>query len=345
MRITHIIFSFTTGGAETMLADIVGHQADDAEVDIIIINKFYDEDLVRKVSKQVTVYLINRTVNSKNPLPIIRLNILLFKIKPDAIHCHSHNIIPLLLPQLKKRAVLTVHALSVKTKYFKQYKKLFAISQVVKEDIFKRTDIHAILVYNGICLAKIDPKGEETESGIFRIVLVSRLLHTKKGQHLAIAALHILRDRGFTNIQLDLIGTGNSEQFLKELTIKHGLTEHVNFLGLKDRDYIYSHLKDYDLLIQPSLYEGFGLTVAEGMAAKVPVLVSDIDGPMEIIENGKYGFHFEVGNAEKLAEQLQYILSNYNSEQMEHIVEEAYKHVKENFEIADTVSNYNKNYN
>ena len=48
----------------------------------------------------------------------------------------------------------------------------------------------------------------------------------------------------------------------------------------------------YDLLVQPSRYEGFGLTVVEGMAAGVPVLVSDIEGPMEVIDKGRHGFAF-----------------------------------------------------
>ena len=141
------------------------------------------------------------------------------------------------------------------------------------------------------------------------------------------------------NIQLDIIGEGNSEEYLKNLTTKYNLIDQIRFLGLKDRNYIYEHLKDYDLLIQPSLNEGFGLTVAEGMAAKIPVLVSDIDGPMEVIGSGKYGFFFKVGNAEKLAEQ--YI---YSTERLEKIINNAYIFVKYNFDIQSTACNYIKQY-
>ena len=35
-------------------------------------------------------------------------------------------------------------------------------------------------------------------------------------------------------------------------------------------------------------------TLAEALAAKVPVLTSDLDGPMEIICNGKYGYFFRL---------------------------------------------------
>jgi len=52
-------------------------------------------------------------------------------------------------------------------------------------------------------------------SRFFKIVQVSRLNHLKKGQHIAIEALKVLKDKGFDNIHLDFIGEGESEQFLK----------------------------------------------------------------------------------------------------------------------------------
>ena len=63
-------------------------------------------------------------------------------------------------------------------------------------------------------------------------------------------------------------------------------------------------------MVQPSIYEGFGLTVAEGMIAGLPVLVSDVEGPMEIIQNGQYGYCFQVGNAEDMANKLVEMLQN-----------------------------------
>lgn len=67
------------------------------------------------------------------------------------------------------------------------------------------------------------------------------------------------------------------------------LEDHVIFEGLKEQAWIYENLCRYDLFIQPSRYEGFGLTVAEAISAKVPVLVSNIEGPLEIIDGGRLG--------------------------------------------------------
>lgn len=344
MKIAHLIYSFNTGGSETMLVDIANEQVNYADVSIVIINKIFNSLLLKKLDKRVKVYFTLRTESSNNPYPIIKFNLLLLKLSADVLHCHNQNIIPLLLPVLKKKSVLTVHDVNINTKYFKQYKKVFAISQRVKEDILNRSGINAILVYNGICISAVMQKEDNTKQTIFKVIEISRLEHKKKGQDLAIEALYILKTKDIKNIQLDFIGTGSSEQYLIDLTVKYDLTDQVHFLGQKERDYIYTHLIEYDLLIQPSLYEGFGLTIIEGMAAKVPVLVSNVDGPMEIIENGKYGYYFESGIAENLAEQLQYILSNNISEKYQLKIGTAYNHVKTNFDVKLTAQNYINNY-
>ncbi len=345
MKITHLIFAFNTGGSETMLVDIVNEQCNYAEISIIIINNKYNQSLIKKIDKSVKVYYINRKEGSKNLFKLFKINLLVLKIKPDILHCHNHNIIALLFRKIYKKIVLTLHCLDIPTLYLNRYKKLFAISEAVKKNVFIRTNICSEVVYNGIITSKISERNKQELEKDFKIVIVGRLNHQIKGQHLVIEALKVLKNKGYENIQLDLIGEGEGEQFLFNLAERNNLLSQVEFLGLKDRDYIYSHLKDYDLLIQPSLYEGFGLTIAEGMAAKVPVLVSDIDGPMEIIENGKYGFHFETGNALKLAEQIEYIIYNYSSNDFAVKIESAYLHVKENFEISSTAKKYLSFYN
>jgi len=200
--------------------------------------------------------------------------------------------------------------------------------------------MNAILVYNGICTKLVQQKTNFNIGKSFKIIIVSRLRHEKKGQHIAIEALKSLKKKGITNIKLDLIGEGPSELYLKKLVEENGLNNDINFIGLKDKNYIYNHLKDYELLIQPSFYEGFGLTVLEGMVAKVPVLVSNIDGPMEIIDYGEYGYSFEVGNAENLADQIKNIQLNYTQQEFKKKVQDAYQIVKLDFDISKTASEY-----
>jgi glycosyltransferase involved in cell wall biosynthesis len=344
MKIVHIIFALQTGGSETMLVDIVNEQVLKVDVNLVIINDSYNKELVQQIDNKVKVYFINRKEGSRNPFSVIKLNALLYYLNADIIHCHNHNIIPLFLSIFRRKAVLTLHCMGIPTLYLNKYIKLFAISKAVKSDILERSNIISEVIYNGIHNDIIQVREKQTFVRIFKIVQIGRLDHAIKGQHFVIEAIHTLKTQGLNNIQFDLIGTGNSELFLKELVIKYELEKQINFLGPRNRNYIYSHLKNYDLLIQPSLYEGFGLTVAEAMAAKLPVLVSDINGPMEIIELGKYGFYFQSGNTENLAEQIDYIISNYSGEQLKQKVEAAYIHVRVNFDISTTSQRYISSY-
>ena len=92
-----------------------------------------------------------------------------------------------------------------------------------------------------------------------------------------------------------------------------------------------------ELFIQPSRYEGFGLTVAEAIAAKVPVLVSNIEGPLEIIDGGRLGMSFENKMVKDCAEKIkQFILNGRNDKQ----VEDAYQYVKSHYDVSVTARKY-----
>jgi glycosyltransferase involved in cell wall biosynthesis len=149
----------------------------------------------------------------------------------------------------------------------------------------------------------------------------------------------LIHDNQIKNIRLDLIGTGDSKPFLLQLVKKYKIENYVHFLGFKDRNYIYKNLCKYDLFVQPSLFEGFGLTVAEAMAAKIPVLVSNADGPMEIIDNGRYGYFFEIGDAKDCAKKIKEIKEK-SVEEILKITESSYERVSENYSIKNTVTKY-----
>ena len=123
---------------------------------------------------------------------------------------------------------------------------------------------------------------------------------------------------------------------LKELVSSYSLNNEVHFLGFKPREYVYENLCQYDLYVQPSVFEGFGLTLAEAIAAKVPVITSDLEGPVEVIAGGKYGITFKCGDANDLANK---IIQFYNNE-IAVDTEAAQKFAFENFNIKATAQKY-----
>jgi len=340
MKITHVIFAMNIGGAEVMLVDLLNQQVKKQSVSLIVINSSICFSLLDKIDNQVKIVLIGRKEKSRSLLPIIKLNWYLLRIMPDIIHCHNHAVIKMIV--LKNNAVLTVHDVNVPTNNFKDYKKIFAISNAVKNNIEKRSSINPILVYNGIKVESINIK-EDYTFNIFRIIQVSRLDHNKKGQHILLKALKILvYDRKIKNIKVDFIGEGESLFFLKDLVLEYQLQNYVNFKGSCHREFIYEHLNEYCLLIQPSMYEGFGLAIAEAMVAKLPVLVSDIDGPLEIVGNGEYGYVFKKGDVQSLVNKINHIYLNYSS--IRTIIDKAHDWCIKKFSIKKMTQNYINNY-
>jgi len=345
MKIVHIIFSFSTGGTETMLVDILNEQSKTQEVELIIVNDVVNKDLTDTINHEVKIHYLSRKPGSRNLLPILQFNYIVFKINPTVIHFHNHNGVNLLKHKTKTFTCLTIHSVNTPIINLFKYKKIFAISNAVQEDILTRGSVESIRVYNGIPLDTIVANGNFIQNDTFKIIQVSRLEHEIKGQHILIKALNILvKQKEITNIQLDFIGDGSSLEYLKKLVKELDMERNVNFLGMKTREFIYKELKNYQLLVQPSFFEGFGLTVVEGMAAKIPVLISDIDGPMEIIDRGKYGFYFKCGDIEDCSEMIYKIINDYQAPEITKKINEAYDYVKENFNIQKTAQNYINNY-
>ncbi|WP_118976663.1 glycosyltransferase [Taibaiella koreensis] len=343
MRIGHLIFSLNTGGTETMLVDILNQQAEGHAVALFIVNDEVNEGLLGQISDQVKVTRLNRKEGAKNPMVLLRLNRALSRFGATVIHCHHHKAVNLLRPSLRKRTMLTLHTTQVPVVNLKKYGKLFAISEAVRKDAHDRCSQQLQVVHNGIDVAAIAMRTKPADPQLFRIVQVGRLNQEVKGQHILFEALKILKDQGIANIRLDLVGDGPSMPSLVGLRSSLGLNDEVRFLGARNRQYIYQRLQDYDLLVQPSFVEGFGLTIVEAAAAGLPVLVSDLEGPMEIIKTLQWGDSFTCGNVRSLADGIA-AMREGNAAAGTMSALQAREAVRRHFDIHIAVSHYLKAY-
>jgi glycosyltransferase involved in cell wall biosynthesis len=345
INIVHVIFMMKVGGAENMLADLVNEQAKKANVYIIIVNSQFDRALMDRILPNVTIFNVGREVGSRNPFVLLKIWLWLFRHKVDVIHCHQHNLVNM-LPFWKNKSVVTIHSLGVQVQNLKKYKKVFSISDAVMNDLLRRGGIQSTVIYNGVkapIIRQKDLNGFNT-SPSFRIVQVSRLIHEVKGQHLAIEAIHKLKNLGYQNVQLYFIGTGPSLSFLKKLITKYDLEQNIFFLGAKERGWIYENLNQFDLLLQPSLNEGFGLTIVEGLAAGLPVIASNIDGPAEILKDIPAGFLFDINKDNDLVYTIQKVMELTKLNEIQEQCDLSRKLVCQKYCIDLTVSNYLKNY-
>jgi len=103
-----------------------------------------------------------------------------------------------------------------------------------------------------------------------------------------------------------LVITGKKGWFYEELfdtvNADDKLKDNVIFTGFVDDEDMIPLLKRANAFAYVSLYEGFGIPVAEAMAAGVPVVTSDCSSMKEIAEG--YGFLADPGSPESIADKL-----------------------------------------
>lgn len=345
IKVVHILFNLRLGGTETMLLDIMSHQIEQgAEVTFVLINREHDAALLEKIPKGIKVVNINRTEGSKNPWYVWKLNRALSRIKPAIVHVHNDKTMSLIIKRKGVRYVGTIHSVGLNIPNIKKWDRIFAISHAVKDDIMKRYGLSSKVIHNGVPLRNISSSKTEKKDNCFRIVQLGRLYCDTKAPDLTIEAVDLLsKRRDIDDLVVDFIGDGPAKNLLQDLVEKKSLHKNFRFLGRLSRSEIYVKLSEYDLLVQPSRSEGFGLAIAEAMVAKVPVLVSDIPGPMEVIGNGEFGEYFQSENVEAYANKLDEILNDYDKYKRLALIK-AYEYVNNSFDIRLTSQRYINEY-
>lgn len=337
MKIAHILWSMGTGGTENMVVDIASVQAESNDVCIFVINDWIESYMLKKLNPKCKVELLRRKPGTKNPLPLVRLNWKLWRYSPDLIHFHSSRSVNCIKVCRKVPFVRTIHGIGNNSDEYPRYCKLIAISQAVS-DFTKNQGFDSVTIPNGIRVNLIsNSRSNLFSDGKLHFVQVSRLHIETKAQDVLIKALAKIKEAGIRQLQMHFVGDGEDYAQLKELCQQLGVDDIVTFEGRWEQQKIYSLLANFDLFIQPSRNEGFGLTIAEAMAAKVPVLVSNIPAPMEVIDNGRLGMSFENENPIDCAEKIMQFIQNGRDDAQ---VEEAYLFVCKHYDVSVTAQKY-----
>ena len=140
----------------------------------------------------------------------------------------------------------------------------------------------------------------------FKIVTVARLSYAK-GIDQAVKALKLLKERGFSEIAWYVVGYGGDEEEIKDLIKKNGLEDSFFLLGKKINPYPY--MKEADLYVQPSRYEGKAVTVGEAQSLSKPVLITNYPTAQSQVRDGHDGMICEL-SVEGIADGIERLCKN-----------------------------------
>lgn len=180
-----------------------------------------------------------------------------------------------------------------------------AISKSVKESFIEKYGFKSEkckVVYNGIDLNKFYSNRLTDDYGTFNIIYVGRVL-PEKGVHILIDALSMLP--GDCKIKLFIVGRAYNGY-------DNELTAQAKRLGLEDKIQLTGpsldvpkYLAQADLFVHPAVSEeGFGIALAEAMAAYVPCVAFNEGAMPEIIDNGINGFIAKEMTAASLSQEI-----------------------------------------
>lgn len=257
------------------------------------------------LKNKCTVYEVD--MKSRLDLQAVsKIKEIILKEKPEIIHLHStragilgtlaaRNIgIPIIYTEhlftkdyLPHNKIIHALQMQVLKRLSKNIAKVIAVSQSVKDylaqnKIFQDNKIEVI--YNGIQLSNKPYAISHKQKKEIIIGSIGTLTELKGYKYL-IEALKIAcpeYGRG-ENWKLEIIGSGEDEQKLKSLTKKYNLENSIIFTSFTSD--IENKIAKWDIYIQPSLSESFGLAIAQAMDLGIPVIASRTGGIPELVDN------------------------------------------------------------
>jgi glycosyltransferase involved in cell wall biosynthesis len=141
----------------------------------------------------------------------------------------------------------------------------------------------------------------DEQNGTIKLVFVGQMIQ-RKGLGYLFEALKLLNSK---NIELTLIGRGVIDN--------HLISEYKKYLDIRVKinlthDELVYELQAHDMLVFPSLVEGFGHVILEAMSAGLPVLCTPNTAGPDVFVNGTEGVIVPIRNAEAIAEKIEYFI-------------------------------------
>jgi glycosyltransferase involved in cell wall biosynthesis len=347
MKILYIISSLEIGGAQRLLSDFLPLMACEHDISLLV-NQQIENDFSRKI-RSAGVRIINcgcpNIYSLKNILIIAKM-----AEGYDIVHVHLFPTvywaaIASLISHIN--LVYTEHSTSNRRRdkwYFRtlerfvysRYRKIVSVSQQTQMALLKwlkakESDSRFVVVNNGVNISSFQ---NIRERSIYphTLIMVSRFV-ASKDQLTVIKAMKLLSN----DVHVIFVGDGENLEVCKKFARSEGLSERAHFIGKQTN--VASWIAKADLGIQSSIWEGFGLTAIEMMAAGKPVVATDVDGLKQVVEGA--GVIFPVGDYRALAAHVNRLLTNKE----EYIlVSEKCRKRAEMYDIKSMVSAYESLY-
>lgn len=360
MKILHIINKLSTGGAQSLVAEMAIEQTKNGDdVSILELMPSPNNILIKKVTNVgVTVHTLHPLGNVYNPF-------IIFSIIPylrrgyDVVHVHLFPAqywvaFAKKLSFTKIHIVTTEHNTNNKRRnnsfwigvdkfVYSCYDKIIACADKPLQ-LFRKQypNYDSCAIPNGVDISKYKDAKPYSKTDFnmsekdFMVTMVARSDYPKR-QDTVIEAIAKLPNN-FHAVFVGGIPEKPNAKKCMDLAQSLGVSNRVHFLYT--RSDVPSILKTSDAVVMSSEYEGLSLSSIEGMASGKPFISSNVNGLKEVVAGA--GLMFECGNSDELASILSKL--EYDKDFYNQIVRSCLERAAQ-YDIKVCVSKYKSIYN
>jgi glycosyltransferase involved in cell wall biosynthesis len=302
MKIMNAMFSKVNGGLEQVFLNYIPALIQQGNLVIPVVHP--QAEILEACPQEYLRKIHN--FNQYDLWAIYKLRRLIQKEQPDCIITHSYRAAYLF--KKTRTRVPKVAVCHVQGHYNFGSDAIIAITESMRQEIIK-SGIPANKVFtvpNMLALPQSIPKPKIKKTNVPIIGVCARLVHMK-GIDVFLAALAELKQRNII-FKAEIAGDGLEKEQYLNLIKEHQLEQEVTLLGwINDREAFYRRL---DVFCLPSRKEAFGLVILESMMHSLPMVLTDLPGPREIIAQSESALFVPSEDPISMANSLEQVIKD-----------------------------------
>lgn len=177
---------------------------------------------------------------------------------------------------------------------------------MVKEMYLTHTPEKVFITPFGVDVEKFSPSPEKASKRDKFVIGTVKSLESTYRIDLLIKAFSVFANT-VNNVFLEIFGDGSLREELQSLAISLGVQDLVIFRGHIDHSDVPDALRSLDVYVALSDHESFGVAILEASSCGIPVIVSDAEGPAEVVQCGTTGFVVPRGDYISAADKIKHL--------------------------------------
>lgn len=351
-KIIHICQSAIGGTVEYI--DLLVSNLDKNEYENIVICPSYGNLKSRMDKRNIKTYVVEME-REISPLKDIKDTLIIRKIlkkeKPDTVYLHSSKagaLGRLASIFLKNKVLYNSHGWAFNMECSEKKKRFYALIEKfllpltdiiinISEDEYQSAINYGlnpqkmIVIENGIDIEKYKENTKVKFLDKFVIGFVGRLSKQKNPMFMIDICEELIKN-GEDNFLFYIVGDGELRKEFQEKIKSKNIEKYFYLKGWSEK--VEEEIRNFDVALMISKWEGFGLVVCEYMAARKPIITVAVGGVKNIL-NEENSFYINGYLKEEFVRKI--IEIKCNNKEVRNKIERSYKVVKEKFNIKKLV--------